>query len=170
MNIRVGSKSFDYDALREAVAASKTVPQVCKALDIAYSPTADYAILKAANDSGFDMSHFAQRRQRAVRELSNVHPETKAAVDGFLATITRPDSLASYKYVLYDVAEALNGESIVAVGKEEIERAIGTLNSESKRKYGGSCVRSMLKYTLKADPKSRFAVKKSLLFWMLEVD
>jgi hypothetical protein len=170
MEIRIGRKVFDRDQLATAISTSKSVPKVCKAIGMAYSPTADYAIQEAAKQAGFDMSHFKARRERTGRTLGEVHPDTRSAIEGYLSTITRPDSLAAYKYLLYNIGESLNGESIIGIDKEGIEKAISLLKSDNQRKYAVSCVKSMLLHALKTNPKSRFTMRKSLLFWMLGIE
>jgi hypothetical protein len=97
-------------------------------------------------------------------------PDTRSAIEGYLSTITRPDSLAAYKYLLYNIGESLNGESIIGIDKEGIEKAISLLKSDNQRKYAVSCVKSMLLHALKTNPKSRFTMRKSLLFWMLGIE
>jgi hypothetical protein len=165
----MGRKSFDSDSLSSAVKVSKSIPQVCKALNLKYSPTADYTIQKAITDLHLDSAHFKPRRERKVRILGTVHADTKEAVEGFLASITRADSLASYKYVLYDIAEGLSGKSLYRATPELINQVISTFPSESKRKYAASCLRAALTYALQNNPEFRKSSYKDLIFWVANI-
>lgn len=167
--IVLGRKSYDSDALCAAVKASKSIPQVCKAMNIKYSPTEDYKIQKAIADLGLDSAHFKPRRERKVRVLGVVHADTKEAVEGFLASITRSDSLASYKYVLYDVAEALNGKSLYRATPDLLNQVVSSFSSESKRKYAASCLRAALTYALQNNAEFRKSSYKDLIFWVANI-
>jgi hypothetical protein len=166
--IVVGRKSFDSDAIAAAVKISKSIPQVCKKIDLKYSPTADYLVQKAIADLQLDSSHFNPRRERKERVLGQVHADTREAIEGFLATM-RSDSRASYKYILYDLAEALNGKSLYRATPDMLNQVIAALPTESKRKYAASCLRATLTHALKNNIEFRKASYKDLIFWVANI-